>query len=476
MSYTPVSLGSTSLSAFIKQSDSLKNKKRTVVSSLYQHWIALAIYECNQTLCLDTDGAISVSIDSNFSCEVQKSSLDAFVRHIERIVKPTPEANRYTSQDDLMSSENVVSAQLAREFDHFIFGTGERGACYHQLGCRKKGRSHGSPDQPDLFILSKVDDQPSIPLLVSDVKNDNMKDALDESIAYAIACLEQCIRECTVVLALPMTRYEMKLLVCVGHNDKMICMEVCTVNISDNHALSTFLCTVYGAVHYLLNNTHTIQSRQSSCITMKCDGEHRMLATRTIYCIKENRHRVHKFYDDFEYEQCSPNVETVMTVLGNTALPNSQCVPLTTDGRFKKLEYDYIEGSCHPQNIGQICTIIRKLAKVHNQDYVHSDIREANLVFCTSGDDAYLIDFDLMRKENDNYPSGYNHFEIPERHPDAQPGSPRRKVHDSYALGVILEGTALFQYDLSDEQRKVLAELKKTDAHLVTIAERLISD
>ena len=51
---------------------------------------------------------------------------------------------------------------------------------------------------------------------------------------------------------------------------------------------------------------------------------------------------------------------------------------------------------------------------------------------------AWLIDFDLAAKEGTPYPATYNSY-LDERHPSASPRQPRKKEHDCYSLGVILE-------------------------------------
>ena len=104
---------------------------------------------------------------------------------------------------------------------------------------------------------------------------------------------------------------------------------------------------------------------------------------------------------------------------------------------------------------------------------MHSDIRENNLVFCTSGSDAYIIDFDLMARENEPYPSDYNHEYIGERHPDAKSGLGRRKEHDRISLYAILKKTAFFEDAMTQNQQDVLAKLQNNPMPLSDIATEL---
>ena len=43
------------------------------------------------------------------------------------------------------------------------------------------------------------------------------------------------------------------------------------------------------------------------------------------------------------------------------------------------------------------------LHKVHEEEYVHGDIRIENIVFAAEENTSYLIDFDLAKKEGKKY-------------------------------------------------------------------------
>ena len=63
---------------------------------------------------------------------------------------------------------------------------------------------------------------------------------------------------------------------------------------------------------------------------------------------------------------------------------------------------------------------------IHKNQYVHSDIREQNLVFSSDGKNAYIIDFDLTDKVNTVYPECYN-TNLSERHRKALPYKERKQ-------------------------------------------------
>ena len=50
----------------------------------------------------------------------------------------------------------------------------------------------------------------------------------------------------------------------------------------------------------------------------------------------------------------------------------------------------------------------KTLDKLHRRGYVHSDVREPNLLFSQNGTDVILFDFDLMDKVDTVYPDGFN--------------------------------------------------------------------
>ena len=114
-------------------------------------------------------------------------------------------------------------------------------------------------------------------------------------------------------------------------------------------------------------------------------------------------------------------------------------IKLSDDGRYVCLKYQYRCGvHCHATVSDEQATEIRQLEEIHKMRYVHSEIRDLNIVFSVQDkSQAWIIDFDLADKENAPYPDTYNPLHINERHKDARAGNKRKKDHDIYAFQVI---------------------------------------
>ena len=169
---------------------------------------------------------------------------------------------------------------------------------------------------------------------------------------------------------------------------------------------------------------------------------------------------MYKLYDTYD---CKPNIDLMKKIL-----PEAQVVHLTEDMRYQYLMYQYREGSSIPSKLCQFADILTQLSNLHEQGYVHSDVRASNIVFSKDSDKAFLLDLDLVGKEDESYPLDFNHC-TGERHTGAHAGHPRRKEHDCYALGLImvmhkvpnrLALAVMRSKDLSKLDQAVLQELK----------------
>ena len=61
------------------------------------------------------------------------------------------------------------------------------------------------------------------------------------------------------------------------------------------------------------------------------------------------------------------------------------------------------------KNVSQFIPILEQLDIIHTQEYLHSDIQEVNIVFSDDDDrKAWIIDFDLVERENTPYPDNFN--------------------------------------------------------------------
>ena len=61
-------------------------------------------------------------------------------------------------------------------------------------------------------------------------------------------------------------------------------------------------------------------------------------------------------------------------------------------GWFVVLEYDFIQGDQRQVTKASWMSLLRRIATVHKNGYVHGDILPRNMLF--SDDEGYIIDFD----------------------------------------------------------------------------------
>ena len=114
-------------------------------------------------------------------------------------------------------------------------------------------------------------------------------------------------------------------------------------------------------------------------------------------------------------------------------------------GPFKTqiLSYDYIDGNCWPSSKQSWINVLAQVKRMHDNCYVHGDLLPRNMIF--TGTTGYLIDFDLTRKEGENYVKGYNHQDFSLlRHPNALACRPMYRAHDVWSLirmtGIFFDG------------------------------------
>lgn len=135
--------------------------------------------------------------------------------------------------------------------------------------------------------------------------------------------------------------------------------------------------------------------------------------------------KVYKLFDLTTKSFAKPNVKIVEEVLSKNYLMNIKEIPLSSNGHFRCLSYDYIEASSTSDlSIEDFKPIVRDLDKLHNNNSVHSDVRLCNMVFPADRSEAKLIDFDLMDKVDDLMCliQRYNDSsKVPEHHTNAGP-------------------------------------------------------
>ena len=146
---------------------------------------------------------------------------------------------------------------------------------------------------------------------------------------------------------------------------------------------------------------------------------------------------------------------------------------LSSDNRFQCLCYTYIKGTSRPKNFRQFAEILKALHKIHQAGYVHGDMRNVNLLFGETKNEAWIIDFDHAGIEGSCYPEDYNpghlgYNEIEERHTTAGPRLPRMKEHDRYALHVIMTKNSMASHYIHIVDKRLVSQ-----NNLLTIAEEI---
>lgn len=192
-------------------------------------------------------------------------------------------------------------------------------------------------------------------------------------------------------------------------------MEVCTVHVSNGEDMKRFFCTVFCVVHSLL--IHPIETMVSSALTVTPE----VLSSRAVRC----NDMVQKYYDTECEPFCVPTLPLIKS-LGEYGLSQPSVHILSDNQRLQRLDCEYVDGSHRPRSDAQVAMIILGLDMIHKNQYVHSDIREQNLVFSSDGKNAYIIDFDLTDKVNTVYPECYN-TNLSERHRKALPYKERKQ-------------------------------------------------
>jgi serine/threonine protein kinase len=115
------------------------------------------------------------------------------------------------------------------------------------------------------------------------------------------------------------------------------------------------------------------------------------------------------------------------------------------NGQLKVIQIPYHKGLHYAKCRSQLLPIVDFLEQMHENNYVHGDIRAYNMVLNYSGcnPQGWLIDFDfggsLIESDPPNYPSRYVD-DLPDGLRLGEPGKSITRDHDWYALGQIIFG------------------------------------
>ena len=337
--------------------------------------------------------------------------------------------------EELRTAEQTKSAMFARSLDRFLFRDDQKskGACCHQLPVFRQGQRVQSPD---MFVVQLRENCPCTPVLLSDIKNEGREKSRKETWAYCIKAMKLLEKdEWGLLLGLAISEEKAELYVVIDNDGYVLAIDVCSVYLSRDEARS-FFAVLYAAVHSLIDHPLSMEAPGIEPMNGYKGEALDQGENARVFC---SGNTVSKFYDTQFFKNVKPNLDAIRSICKNY-IPNIQLLPLTNDKRALCLEYAYIEGSHTPRTVKQFATILKDLEKLHNEGYVHGDMRKENLVFSETDDKAaWIIDFDLAGKVGSRYPSNYNHCNIEERHTNAKANLKRQKVHDTYALCKILQ-------------------------------------
>ena len=160
---------------------------------------------------------------------------------------------------------------------------------------------------------------------------------------------------------------------------------------------TALLCTVYAAVHYL-SNKRLLLNPVVEPIPFKNKGYKALGKSRQPFRTPEGDSVV-KIFDTSD-TRLSPNID-VMIKCGIKASRTF----LSSDKRFVQLSYPYRKGSHNTNSFRKFAGVTTMLHKLHEQGYVHGDMRKENIIFGADEDTtSYLIDFDMAKQEGATYP------------------------------------------------------------------------
>ena len=437
----------------------------TVKGGIYCHWFALELYNLKKALESEPTTEELPLCEKSFL--IKSSSVDRLVNAYRSIgeMNASPEARPgrgILCDPILQETEVTATALLARELDRFLFSDTSKahGACLHQLPVACENYKH-IPERADFYIVELgTDGLPERPIGVADYKNVDFCKACIESFGYSTRLMQNRCNDETFVaqLVFPASKDWIKLELHVGLSEKVLVIEISEVSLHSSEVeVGSFFRLLYAAVHFLLENPIKSQlpccsPTRSLCLSMSdCLGSKKI---PRVFVVDD------KVYKLFDTDADSTNLSLVRQILDDEA----ECVHLSKDERFQYLRYRYREGDHRVKSIAQVILILRQLNKVHAAGFVHSDVRHTNIVFSYNGKHAWLIDFDLAAKEGTPYPATYNSF-LNEHHPSASPRQPRKKEHDCYSLGVILERNGV--------RSEIVHQVKAGKDKLSEIAEQL---
>lgn len=421
-------IGKTASSATAEEVNS-----KSVEFSTYTNWLAAQLYGSfhkYKDLVVTRDELQYTIHDLDYV--VSYKSLDLIVKQFRGVTALRMESEHH--------AEGKMTAKLSVFLGDYLIPSKKK----TEVLCMHQYPFYGHGEKADVHIAA-INDRYDIvrSILIGDMKPHGMKESWVESMAYGSRVLK-IAEEWDVQLLLSYTCNGLKLQIIQSLDAKMAVWNVCEAQVwADN--LYNFFFTLYLAVNYLLD-------RKIS------QGTAGFFPLPDIYITSDNilSHQDVKFFRVFQYGGHVYKLFDTTLLNPNQDLMNAMSTfqdlsvhDMDATGRFQYMKYKFLNGCHQPKSIKQFAIIASLLTKIHNDGYVHSDIRAGNLIFGQDVDSAWIIDYDLAEKEGVPYPDTYIFEGIDERHPNAQKNQPRSKDHDIHSLLYTINN--LTEHNLTEE-------------------------
>ena len=384
---------------------------------MFRHWFALEVYESIHNFNKENE-TVSVAIgERNF--EIEKSRLDKLMKQMKVILAMSSKQNPGSMYGGKIFEREIThTAALARAFDRFFFPDDFKDAAFlHQL---PTFADNGVTHCPDFVVTKHEFGCPTLPILVGDFKLNVEDEAFLETIAYSVE-VTSMLETTTAVLALAGTKSSFKLYLCYQNGEDNL--EVVPL-LEEKNNFELFFSVTFACVHFL------IQEPVFGLKRVRCEDEsadHEFLTSSVVKC---SSGKIHKYFDN-ELYYIKHNFALINEL---RLLPDAK---LSGERRFQRLDYEYLEPiPGFLIKIQHFKNVVDQLFRLHKHGFVHSDVRENNIVFTKGG--AWLIDFDLTDQEDTLYPLQYNE-KIPGRHKDARRNYRRQREHDIHSLIYCME-------------------------------------
>ncbi len=280
---------------------------------------------------------------------------------------------------------------------------------------------------PDFTIydFNIYDNQPGIStsfVAVSDYKVSNIKHAVVESFAYSLLLSCDPITHPCLRIAFPCTKSEVQLHLHFGIPGKVLSIPIITARTKSEIKIA-FVLLKYACGILLrnkLSSGYEVHPSKELSLPIPPLGLGRIF---------KKGDSIFKLYG---------TEDTCCVELQKLVFPDASLTCLSSDGSIRCLKYKFRMGDHEPKNPKQLICAFKQLKMIHDRQYVHGDVRVVNVIFSGCGKEAWLIDFDFAGKVDMPYPVEYG-TEFMERHCDAKPMMPRKKIHDIFAMNCILQ-------------------------------------